>query len=283
MNISTEEFQLITKMIEELCGIILTENKTYLIKNRLEPVAKNYNFESYYDMFYGVKYGNNKKLENDIIDAITTNETLFFRDDLCYKKLKDVVIPTLIQNRKKSINPKKLRIWSAASSTGQEPYSIAITLSEIIPDIDSWDIQITATDISDFALNYAQEAKYSDHEIGRGLHSQYQDKYFTKIDTRWQLSDKIKNMVKFRKINLLDTFTLLGTFDLIFCRNVAIYFSPEIQADLFLRLTKQLTTDGFLFAGASESLSRFHEKFMPCENSTEVYYQPNVVRPPNAA
>jgi chemotaxis protein methyltransferase CheR len=182
---------------------------------------------------------------------MTTNETLFFRDDRPFKYFKTGLVPDLSKQRE---TKKIIRIWSAASSTGQEAYSIAITLLETLPNIENWKIEILGTDISDTALTQAKKGEYTQFEIQRGMPIQLLMKYFKQDGQTWKISDKVKSMVRFENFNLLDPMERFGTFDVIFCRNVLIYFDEPLKKRILTNLSRRMTPDGYFFMGGSETV-----------------------------
>jgi len=184
------------------------------------------------------------------------------------------VVPELIDIKSQLLFPRRIRIWSAACSTGQEPYSIAMVLCELIPEILAWDVSILATDISDAAIKHASQGRYGKYEIQRGMKPHLLTKYFHDEGDRWRVRDELRSLVAFERRNLLEPFSTLGPFDVIFCRNVAIYFDSATRRSLFLRLADRLTDDGTLFVGASESLSELGAQFIPLHHCRTVYYQP---------
>ncbi len=280
MQVTAEDIKVISRLVDDLCGIVLDETKGYLIKSRLSDVAKQAGCETFSELYYKARYDNSSSLQNKIIDAITTNETLFFRDTSPFEALQHKALPEMLDAISKTAFPKRLRIWSAACSTGQEPYSIAMVLQELLGDIYSWDISITATDISDAALAQASRGEYGANEIQRGMGQGHLQKYFTPMDRGgWKVKDELRGLVKFEKLNLHQSFVRLGNFHIIFCRNVAIYFSPEARADLFNRIAAALNPGGYLFVGSSESLSDLGPKFTPQHHCRAVFYQPNAPRP----
>jgi chemotaxis protein methyltransferase CheR len=215
-------------------------------------------------------------LKNQVIDAITTNETLFFRDTTPFDALKHKAIPELIDAKAGSMYPKRLRIWSAACSTGQEAYSLAMTLCELLPDPMSWDINIHGTDISDDAVSRASRGWYAKHEVARGMPPQHLAKYFRPENDGWRVTDQLRSMVSFQRRNLLEPFAGLGLYDIILCRNVAIYFTPIARKDLFHRITAQMTPDGYLFVGSQECLSDLGPQFAPHHHCRAIFYRPRL-------
>ncbi len=277
MNPTPEDILKVAELAMGLCGLVLDETKDYLIKSRLVPIIQAESLSSYSELVTKVRANGDAGLKTKVIDALTTNETLFFRDDSPFNALKFKALPEMIDAHANTAHPKLLRIWSAACSTGQEPYSMAMTIRDLIPDVDTWNINIKATDISDAAIKQASRGLYSDHEIGRGLDATRLSKYFERQGDHWKAKDELRSMISFASLNLLKPFDHLGTFDIIFCRNVAIYFSPEDQKGLFNRLADRLSPNGYLFVGSSESLSKFGPRFFPQHHCKTVFYQPNRV------
>jgi len=273
MHVKPEEIRAVARLVQELCGVTLDESKGYLIDSRLGSLAEKAGCATFDEFCRKVK--GNKTLELDVIDAITTQETLFMRDNSPFEAFKHKAVPETIDAKTGSPFPKRLRIWSAACSTGQEPYSIAMTLCELLPDVHTWDINILATDISDSALRQASLGRYAKHEVRRGLTPHMLSKYFEETQGRWRVKERIRRMVRFDRRNLLEPLTDLGPFDITFCRNVAIYFETEVKRDLFHRLADRLTPDGYLFVGSSESLSGLDPRFVPQHHCRSVFYQPN--------
>ncbi|MBL4801482.1 MAG: protein-glutamate O-methyltransferase CheR, partial [Emcibacter sp.] len=200
--------------------------------------------------------------------AMTTNESFFFRDNTPFDLFREDVLPSLLKSRATS---KRLRIWCAAASTGQEPYSLAIILSEMQAKLAGWKVEIVGTDLSQQVLDKAKAGIYSQFEVQRGLPIKLLMKYFTQAGEMWQISEKIRNMVTYKPFNLLDSFSGLGTFDVIFCRNVLIYFHQETKAQVLDRLRRQLPDDGTLFLGAAETVLGLTDKFKPVQGKRGMY------------
>ena len=214
------------------------------------------------------------RLATDVTEAMTTNETFFYRDKIPFDHLRDTILPGLIQARAAR---KSLRIWSAASSTGQEPYSIAMCVKEMAAALAGWRIEIVATDLSQEVLEKSKAGVYSQFEVQRGLPIQHLMKYFTQVGELWQLNADIRAMVQFRQLNLLQDFSHLGTFDVIFCRNVLIYFDQDTKAAIFERMAKVLEADGTMLLGAAESVVGITDAFRPIADRRGLY-QLNPVR-----
>lgn len=274
MKATQADLAAVCSLANELCGIQWDESKQYLVESRLAPLLKTHGYESYEALVRKAKL--DRTLRNEIIDAVTTRETLFFRDESPFIALEHKVLPEIIDRKEGTVFPKRLRIWSAACSSGQEPYSIAIMLTRLLPDIESWDIKILATDISDSAIAQASRGVYSEFETGRGLTGTTRERYFQRVDGGWKIRDEIRSMISFEKRNLLEPFIGMNMFDVIFCRNVAIYFDLPVKRDLFERLSKVLNADGALFVGSSESLASFGERWKPQQHCRAAFYQPNM-------
>lgn len=245
------DFNFYSTFLLEKAGFCIKEDKMYLLESRLTPVIRKWKIDSLSELIPVIKLGQNAELIRDVIDAMMTNETLFFRDDKPFKQFRNTVLPAMLASR---ADQKKLRIWSAACSTGQEPYSVAMTLRDTMPTIAQWQIDILATDLSQTALDQAREGKFSQFEIQRGLPISLAMKNFTQKGTEWQIADTLRQMIKFEQFNLLDRMERFGTFDIIFCRNVLIYFDEQVKKAVLLALSKRLSPDGYLFLGGSETI-----------------------------
>ncbi len=279
MHIDPKDIDIVCDLIKDLCGIYLDNTKGYLIESRLAELAKKNNCSSYRQLAEKARSIMGSGLKREIIDAITTRETLFFRDSSPYEALQFKALPELLDARSTTQFPRRLRIWSAACSTGQEPFSIGVVLHEMIPDIHRWDIQIFATDISDAAIAKASRGVFTELEVERGLPNKVRDKYFSKVSDGWKVSDSIRALVKFQQLNLLDPFPFQNPFDVIFCRNVAIYFEKQKKIDLFKRMKNILMPFGYMFVGASESLLDCGPEFKPMAHCRSTFYRPNLAVP----
>ena len=275
LKITPEEIKLITKYIYEISGIYLDESKKYLLETRLNAIAEEQGCSSYQDFHRKAKADASKLIERKIIDAISTNETLFFRDTGPFQLLQHKILPELIDARaaKSSFSKTNLKIWSAASSTGQELYSIAIVLQELLGDMSKYSIKLIGTDISDAAVAQASSGKYNKFEIERGLARDKLTKYFTSVGQTWKVNDQIRAMANFRKFNLMSPFIGLGKFDIVLCRNVAIYFTLEDRKKLFNKIADVLEPDGYLIIGSTESLTGICPRFIPKRHLRSIFYQ----------
>ncbi len=275
LKISPEEIKLITKYIYDISGIYLDVSKKYLLETRLNSLAEEQGCTTYQDFYKKIKADPTKTIERKIIDAISTNETLFFRDTGPFELLQHKIFPELIDARssKSSMLKTSLKIWSAASSTGQELYSVAIVLHELLKDLSKYSIKLMGTDISDAAVSQASSGKYNKFEIERGLAREKLSKYFTPMGQTWKVNDQLRAMVNFRKFNLMTPFTGLGKFDIILCRNVAIYFTLEDRKKLFNKIAEVLEPDGYLIIGSTESLTGVCPRFIPKRHLRSIFYQ----------
>lgn len=276
LKITPAELSSVGKYIHDISGIYLDQSKSYLFETRLGTIAEEHGCNSYKDLHLKAKLDSSKRIERQIIDAISTNETLFFRDKGPFELLKHKILPELIDLRTpRSANMKtNIKIWSAASSTGQELYSVAITVKELIGSkMDSYNFKLLGTDISDNAVRQASYGKYNKFEIERGLPRPTLQKHFTLFGDSWKIKDEIRAMVNFRKFNLMLPFTGLGKFDIIFCRNVAIYFTLQDRKKLFNKLADSLADDGYLIIGSTESLTGICSRFVPKRHLRAIFYQ----------
>jgi chemotaxis protein methyltransferase CheR len=278
MQVTPQDMLELAKLIKQLCGLALDDTKGYLIESRLSQLAADAGCATYVELCRRAINGD-RQLRTQVVDAITTHETLFFRDNSPFNVLQHRVIPDLIDSKAKSPLAKRLRIWCAACSSGQECYSIAIVLSELLPDIATWNINILGTDIADSSVAQASRGLYSAYEVGRGMPPQFLGKYMVREGANWRVRDPLRALVHFERRDLLENFSSIGPFDVIFCRNVAIYFDAPTRQSLFLRLADRLTPTGYLFVGASESLADLGPRFAPKMHCRSIFYQPNLTTP----
>jgi len=239
------------------------------MNSRLTPVARKHGLDGVGDLVKALKSGaRGPKLETDIIEAMTTNESFFFRDTTPFDIFKTVMLPHILQER---AGKKNFRIWCAAASAGQEPYSLAMILKENAGKMPGWRHEIVGTDISEEILEKARTGIYSQFEVQRGLPITLLAKYFEKQGDLWQVNSTLRAMVQYRKFNLLDRFQGLGQFDIVFCRNVLIYFDRETKADILERIAAQMPPDGFLILGAAETVIGITDVFEPVKGSRGLY------------
>lgn len=267
------ELDSVCKFVMEICGNKLDRSKGYLIESRLKEICGQTDVKSYSKLCEIAE--SKKQLQNVIIDAITTNETSFFRDQASFDALQHKAIPELLDARFTTSARPQLKIWSAGCSTGQEAYSIAMLLFEMIPNIHEWDLQILGSDISEAAVCKAISGEYTHFEMERGLPLEFREKYFHQVNDGYKISEQIRSVCHFEIRNLIEPFFGFGPFDVVFCRNAAIYFSGEDRTNLFKRITSCMARDASLFVGSSESLADIGPKFQPQHHCRSVFYQPN--------
>jgi chemotaxis protein methyltransferase CheR len=271
--VTPQDYEFLRKLLKERSGLDLSADKQYLVESRLIPLARRAGLGGLAELVLKMKSGA-EALTSDVVEAMTTNETFFFRDKIPFDHLRETILPQLIPAR---ANRRSLRIWSAASSTGQEPYSIAMCLKEFGPALSGWRIEIVATDLSMAVLDKSRAGIYSQFEVQRGLPIQMLVKYFKQSGELWQINADIRGMVQHRQLNLLHDFSGLGKFDIIFCRNVLIYFDQETKVRTFERLSKMFEPDGTLMLGAAETVVGICDAFRPHPDRRGLY-QLNPVR-----
>jgi chemotaxis protein methyltransferase CheR len=264
------DYEFLRKLLRERSGLDLSADKQYLVESRLIPLARRVGLAGISALVQKIKAGSDA-LTSEVVEAMTTNETFFFRDKIPFDHLRDSILPGLLQSR---ANRRSLRIWCAASSTGQEPYSIAMCLKEFASALAGWRLEIVATDLSQGVLEKSRAGIFSQFEVQRGLPIQMLVKHFTQKGELWQLNADIRAMVQHRQLNLLQDFSHLGTFDVIFCRNVLIYFDHDTKVGIFDRLAKVLEPDGVMLLGAAESVVGISNAFKPCSERRGLY-RPN--------
>jgi chemotaxis protein methyltransferase CheR len=276
LEIDQTELRLWARYVYDISGISLEPTKSYLIESRLGPLLKEYACRTFSDLYQKSKMDSTQTIEKRIVDQITTNETFFFRDNAPFEMLKYKILPDIVDRKTQkafSSCPVALRIWSAGCSTGQEVYSIAIALKEILVDLNKYHVTVLGTDISSMAIARASHGKYSRFEMDRGLTSERMEQYFIREGEAWKIKDEIRAMATFKKINLMQPFEGLGKFDIIFCRNVAIYFTMDDRKKLFRHIENVLAADGELIIGSTESLTGIAPQFEPKRYLRSVFYQ----------
>jgi len=261
------DYEFLRKLLKDRSGLDLSADKQYLLESRLIPLARRAGVPGLPELVQKLK-GGAEALIAEVVEAMTTNETFFFRDKIPFDHMKETVIPALVQARAAR---RSLRIWCAASSTGQEPYSIAMCLKEFGSALAGWRTEIVATDLSQAVLEKAKAGIFSQFEVQRGLPIQLLVKYFTQTGELWQLNADIRAMVQHRQLSLLQDFSHLGTFDIIFCRNVLIYFDQDTKINIFGRMAKMLEPDGVLVLGAAESVVGITSMFKPYPDRRGLY------------
>ncbi len=267
------DYEYLRKLLRDQSGLDLSTDKQYLIESRLVPLARKAGLPGISDLVQKMKGGSNA-LITQVVEAMTTNETFFFRDKVPFDHFRDTIMPELLKLRAAR---KSLRIWCAAGSTGQEPYSLSMCLKEMSAALTGWRVEIIATDLSQEVLEKSRTGIYSQFEVQRGLPIQMLVKYFKQMGELWQINPDLRAMVAHRQLNLLHDFGQLGSFDVIFCRNVLIYFDQETKANIFGRLARSMEADGFLVLGAAETVVGLTEAFKPIGERRGLY-RPNDAR-----
>jgi chemotaxis protein methyltransferase CheR len=261
------EFDFLRKLLKDRSGLVLTGDKQYLVESRLMPIARKAGLSRLGDLVQRLK-GGPEALVVDVVEAMTTNESFFFRDKSPFDLFREAVMPTLLAARAAQ---RHIRIWCAAASTGQEPYSLAMCLQEMRERIAGWRIELLATDLSIEVLEKAKAGLYSQFEVQRGLPIGLLVKYFTQVGELWEIAPSVRSMVQFRQLNLLNGFLHLGTFDVVFCRNVLIYFDLETKVDVLDRIARILQPDGYLVLGAAETVVGLTDAFKPLPERRGLY------------
>ncbi|ALA16969.1 MULTISPECIES: protein-glutamate O-methyltransferase CheR [Chelatococcus] len=244
------DFDYLCTFVRARSGLALTPEKRYLLESRLQPLGRKRGFETLEALVRALRAGD-AELERAVVEAMTTNETFFFRDKTPFDTLRNDILPRLLEAR---ASTRALRIWCAAASTGQEPYSLAMMLDQMGERLAGWRIEILGTDLSTQALERARAGLYSQFEVQRGLPVQLLLRYFTQTGDSWQIAPELRQRITFRPFNLMRDFSPLGTFDIVFCRNVLLYFDMAMKADILARIGRQIAPDGCLFLGAAETV-----------------------------
>jgi chemotaxis protein methyltransferase CheR len=262
------DYDYVRKLVKERSGLVLSAEKQYLVESRLLPVARRSGFAGLPELVQTLKEPHAEALVVEVVEAMMTNESFFFRDKLPFEHFRDTIMPALLAARAAQ---RRIRIWCAAASTGQEPYSLAMCLKELTRSVAGWRIDIVATDLSTEVLEKAKAGLYSQFEVQRGLPIQLLVKYFTQIGETWQIAPEIRAMVAFRPLNLLRDFTHLGMFDAVFCRNVLIYFDQDTKVGVLERIARITERDGYLVLGAAETVVGLTDSFKPLGDRRGLY------------
>jgi chemotaxis protein methyltransferase CheR len=271
--VNPPDYEYLRKLLKERSGLDLSADKQYLIESRLLPLARKAGLSGIPELVQKLQ-GGSSALITSVVEAMTTNETFFFRDKVPFDHFRDTIMPEILKAR---ASRRSVRIWCAAGSTGQEPYSLAMTLKEMGAALTGWRVEIIATDLSQEVLEKAKAGVYSQFEVQRGLPIQMLMKYFKQTGETWQVNPDLRAMIQHRQLNLLQDFSHLGTFDVIFCRNVLIYFDQETKLHIFNRLARQIEPDGFLVLGAAETVVGLTDTFRPIADRRGLY-KPNDAR-----
>ncbi|TDQ84342.1 CheR-type MCP methyltransferase [Dongia mobilis] len=271
------DFDFICQILKARSGLVLTNDKAYLLESRLLPVARKWKLATFDDLVRLIRSKNDEAVIRDVVEAMTTNESFFFRDTKPFDQFKQICLPAMLKSR---AGAKSLRIWSAACSSGQEAYSLAMILTEMAPQLAGWRIDIVGTDLSNEILQRAKDGMYSQFEVQRGLPITLLVKYFTQVGDRWKISDKIRQMVQYKEWNLLNDPAPLGKFDIVFCRNVLIYFDQPTKAKVLAGIAKQMPDDGYLFLGGAETVLGISDKFQLLPGQRGIYGLTGGIKPP---
>lgn len=268
-----EDFDLFSTLVKQRSGLVLSKDKSYLLESRLTPVARKYNLKTLEDLAQAVRTKREEQMLRDITEAMTTNESFFFRDTKPFDQFKKVLLPELLRTRAAK---KQFRIWSSAASSGQEAYSLAMICSEEASRLQGWKIDILGTDLSSEMVERSKGGIYSQFEVQRGLPIALLMKYFSQIGTdKWQIKESLRQMVQYREGNLLTDFGPIGVFDVIYCRNVLIYFDQPTKTRVLDAISHVLAPDGVLFLGGAETVLGISDKFKPLDNERGMYVLTN--------
>ena len=270
-DLAHEDFEFVRRFVKDQSGITVDDGKEYLVSSRLAPLVTAHGAADVAELVARVRTRPHSPLGGDVIDALTTNETSFYRDLHPFESLRDTIIPAMIQQRQSS---RRLTLWCGASSSGQEPYSIAMLLADHFPELSGWQVSIIATDISPSMLAKAEAGEYSQLEVNRGLPAPMLVRHFTRAGARWRISDRIRSMVRFQRMNLLDRWHTLPQCDLVFLRNVLIYFDNPTKAAILGQIRGKLAPDGYLMLGGAETTVGQSTSFERTTVGRSVWYRP---------
>jgi chemotaxis protein methyltransferase CheR len=270
------DYEYLRKLLKARSGLVLSAEKHYLVESRLLPVARKAGLSNLTGLVARLRAPDAERLTVEVVEAMTTNESLFFRDKVPFDHFRDTIMPALLAARAAS---RRIRIWCAAAATGQEPYTLAMCLKEMGKELRGWRIEIVATDLSTEVLTRAKSGLYSQFEVQRGLSVMMLIKYFSQVGEAWQIAPEIRGMVKFAPLNLLNDFSHLGKFDLVFCRNVLIYFDQATKIDVLERIADVTERDGYLVLGGAETVMGLTKRFRPVADKRGLYRQPDGVEP----
>jgi chemotaxis protein methyltransferase CheR len=266
--VTPSDYDYLRRLLKARSGLVLSAEKHYLVESRLLPVARKAGLFNLTGLVAKLKGPDAELLTIEVVEAMTTNESFFFRDKIPFDHFRDTIMPALIAAR---ASRRRIRIWCAAAATGQEPYTLAICLKEMGKELKGWRVEIIATDISTEVLEKAKSGIYSQFEVQRGLPVLMLIKYFSQVGEMWQIAPELRGMVKFQPLNLLDDFSGLGMFDVVFCRNVLIYFDQATKSDVLERVGGATETDGFLVLGGAETVVGLTSCFRPIAEKRGLY------------
>jgi chemotaxis protein methyltransferase CheR len=270
MTIDDNSFNFVRQLLRQRAAIVLDDSKHYLVHSRLSQLARREGLASAQDVIDRLRAAPAGPLQRKVIEAMTTTETLFFRDGKPYEALRNAILPELVRARR---TERKLQIWSCACSSGQEPYSIGMLLREHFPELASWDLRLIATDISTEMLARSRAGRYSRLEVNRGLPHAYLMKYFDRVGHEWQIRDELRKMIDFRELNLAGHWGAVHAADLILLRNVLIYFDVETKRQVLGKVRKLLRPGGFLMLGTAETTVKLDDGFELVRSDGTAYYR----------
>ncbi len=265
-----QDFEYLQNLLKNRSGLVLSTDKVYLVESRLMPVARSRGLNGLDELIQAVRIGNDERLTVEVTDAMTTNESFFFRDMQPFESFRETVLPKIVESRRAS-GRNVIRIWSAACSSGQEPYTLAMILKEEEAKLRGMRFEIIATDLSTEIIDKAKAGIYTQFEVQRGLPIQYLLKYFSQTGDQWQIDKSIRDMVVIKQFNLLKPFNVLGLFDIVYCRNVLIYFDQPTKSDILGRISKLMPEDGVLYLGGAESVLGISDAFKPIPGLRGIY------------
>ncbi|MBK3735924.1 CheR-type MCP methyltransferase [Azospirillum brasilense] len=263
-----EDFDMFSTLLKQRSGLVLTRDKAYLLESRLMPVARKWNMKGLEELASTVRTRKDEALLRDITEAMTTNESSFFRDQKPFDQFRQIVLPRLLEARSAK---RSIRIWSAACSSGQEAYSLAMLLNEDAAKLAGWRIEIVGTDISAEMVERSKSGIYTQFEVQRGLPIQMLVKHFKQQGDKWQISQQLRQMASFREFNLLGDLSALGQFDIVFCRNVLIYFDQPTKTKVLEAISRQMPQDGVLYLGGAETVLGITDRFKPVDGQRGLY------------
>jgi chemotaxis protein methyltransferase CheR len=265
--VSPLDYEFLCKLLKDQSGLALAGDKQYLVESRLLPLARKAGLAGLAELVAKLRDGGDR-LAVEVVHAMTTNESFFFRDKIPFDHFRDTIMPALLETRAAD---RRIRIWCAAASTGQEPYSLAICLKEMKDRLAGWRIEILGTDLSTTVLDKAKAGVYTQFEVQRGLPIQLLMKHFAQVGEMWQIAADIRAMVQYRSLNLLSDFSRLGPFDLVFCRNVLIYFDQDTKVGVLDRIARVTAPHGYLVLGAAETVVGLSDAFKPVPERRGLY------------
>ena len=268
--ITPSAFESLSRLLYAQCGLVLEPGKEYLVRGRLTPIMEKHRCQSLDQLLQRIQTNGSTGLLTEVIEAMVTTETSFFRDFHPFETLRKTVLPALIEQRRKK---KQLNIWCAASSSGQEPYSVALLIRDAFPELESWKLFFSATDLSREMLTRCRTGRYSQLEVNRGLPTPLLLKWFKQEGANWQIDDRIRQTLSFSQLNLTQPWPPMPTWDLVLMRNVMIYFDAESKAAILARLTRVLAKDGFLILGGAETTLNLHDGYQRMETLKSGFYQ----------